>query len=100
MALFFLFDAYLTLFWTPAFEQVWNVQTGIAQKFPNQLFSGLVHSKGLLNPLKEHLTKSHRHFLKLLARLNPVWLVSTPLCTGSQERHIQGHMDSQKWKSI
>ena len=64
-----IFDLLLdTCFWT-----FLNVRTGIVQKLPNQLFSGLVHSKGLLNPLKEHLTKSHRHFLKLLARLNPVW---------------------------
>ena len=37
-----MFDLLLdTCFWT-----FLNVQTGIAQKLPNQLFSGLVHSKG------------------------------------------------------
>ena len=63
-----------------------NVWTGIAQKFPNQLFSGLVHSKGILKNLYKHLTKPQRHFCKLLAHLNPVcgeywvgWV--PPLCT-------------------
>ena len=64
-----MFDLLLdTCFWT-----FLNVQTGIAQKLPNQLFSGLVHSKGFLKKHYEQLTKPQRHFCKLLAHLNPVW---------------------------
>ena len=53
-----IFDLLLdTYFWTLS-----NVRTGFARKLPNQLFSGLVHLKGILKNLYEQLTKHRRHF--------------------------------------